>query len=170
MRTVTLSSYYIYKNLVTVGQYQKFCEATGRQFPRARLGLESHHPIVNVTGEDAKADRAGGWSGSANGSAVEKAARARTGTKHRGNEWNKILLRCSKVKPGDAGGTAPVGSYPSGANPFGVLDMAGNVWEWCADWYNGDYYKSEPAVRSYRPRTGDEAGVAGWFLVYRGRE
>ncbi len=36
--------------------------------------------------------------------------------------------------------TAPVGSFPGGASPYGVLDMAGNVGEWVADWYHPDYY------------------------------
>lgn len=37
--------------------------------------------------------------------------------------------------------TAPVGSYPQGASPYGALDMAGNVWEWVEDWYDPEYYR-----------------------------
>src|SRR5688572_29351183 len=48
--------------------------------------------------------------------------------------------------------TTEVGSYPSGASPYGVLDMAGNVWEWVADGYDADYYAESPAEN---PQGGD---------------
>ena len=58
--------------------------------------------------------------------------------------------------------TAPVGSFPKGASPFGVLDAVGNVWEWTADWYGG--YPSADAATARNPigpATGKERVVRG---------
>lgn len=58
-------------------------------------------------------------------------------------------------------GTAPVGKYPDGASPYGVMDMAGNVWEFVMDWYDGDYYQLSPGKN---PRGPVETG----YKVIRG--
>ncbi len=58
-------------------------------------------------------------------------------------------------------GTAPVVSYPP--NGYGLHDMAGNVWEWCADWYRPDYYAQSPSQNPPGPETSfdpNEPGVA----------
>ena len=50
--------------------------------------------------------------------------------------------------------TAPVGSYPKGASPYGVLDMAGNVYEWVADWYSENYYSASLVTNPTGPSSG----------------
>lgn len=51
-------------------------------------------------------------------------------------------------------GTTPVGSYPNGKSWVGVVDMAGNVWEWTADWYDGNYYSESPTNNPQGPKNG----------------
>jgi formylglycine-generating enzyme required for sulfatase activity len=55
----------------------------------------------------------------------------------------------------------PVGSYPSGASPYGALDMAGNALEWTQDWYDRDYYRVSPRNNPQGPATGAYRVVRG---------
>ncbi len=63
--------------------------------------------------------------------------------------------------------TAPVGSYPEGASWVGALDMAGNVWEWVNDWYDGDYYANSPAENPAGPESGAAKVLRGGRVAQR---
>lgn len=138
-------------------------------------GIEDH-PVVHVSWKDASAycswaerrlpteaewEKAASW----NNVAGEKYAYPW------GNDFQETRLNfCDKnclydfaAKHLDDGfaETSPVGSFPEGASPYGVLDMSGNVLEWVADWYSPDYYEWSPPSNPLGPGVGQTRVVRG---------
>jgi formylglycine-generating enzyme required for sulfatase activity len=130
--------YFIDKYEVSNEQYKKFCDKTGRTYPDApwvRRYLENYpdNPAVNITCEDAS-DYAS-WAGKRLPTEAEwkYAAMGKNGRVYPwGNEWDASKCNASGSFDGYPK-TSPVGSYPQGGSPFGVMDMLGNVWEWTED-------------------------------------
>ena len=129
--------YQISKYPVTNRQYKDFIDA---KFPyqvpvhwdewRSYPPEKADHPVVNVSWEDANAFCA--WAGCQlpTEQEWEKAAR---GTDGRTYSWGEQETQPNMANfDKNIGDTTPVGSYPAGASPYGVLDMTGNVWEWTA--------------------------------------
>jgi len=140
---VDLDAFYIDRYEVTNARYKRFVDATGKPPPRHWKGGEipagkESHPVVYVNWFDA--DAFCRWEGKRlpNELEWEKAARGPDGNVF---PWgNRFALdkantpqRWASLK--EPGGTMPVGSFEAGKSPYGVYDMAGNVWEWTADWY-----------------------------------
>jgi sulfatase modifying factor 1 len=161
--TIYLDAYYIYKMPVTVGQFRNFCTATGHTMPPSfGWEWEDNHPIVNVTWHEAQAY--GQWAGVRLPTEAqwEKAARGTDGRRYSwGNKWDAENCQWHRLKYGDAGTPSRVGSYPQGASPYGVQDMVGNVWEWCADWYDPGYYLKTPDRNPQGPTSGTERVMKG---------
>ncbi len=160
-RKVYLDGYWMYKHEVTVAQYRKFCSETGRWMPEPpSWGWKEDHPIVNVSWHDAKAYA--DWAGVQLPTEAqwEKAAR---GTDGRGYPWG------SKYDPSKAlcfdddfiWCTLPVGLFPESASPYDCRDMTGSVSQWCADWYEEDYYVRAPYRNPTGPQTGSWHSVRG---------
>ena len=165
----TSDAFWIDKFEVTNALYKK-CEDAGKcSTPSDRKSYTrdsyygnsqfDNYPVIYISWNDANAFCT--WVGRRLPTEAEweKAARGtEKWTYSWGNTFDKNLLNSSE---GGRGDTTAVGSYPSGANPYGALDMSGNVWEWVADWYDSYYY-------SISPRNNPRGPSSGGYRVLRG--
>ncbi|MFN8466645.1 MAG: bifunctional serine/threonine-protein kinase/formylglycine-generating enzyme family protein [Caldilineaceae bacterium] len=160
---VMLDSFWIMQTEVTNGEYRRCVEAGACAAPRGDRWNDpafATYPVVRVTWEDA--NRYAAWAGGRLPTEAEweKAARGTNGGAY---PWGDDIPDASLLNfiESSKGAPQPVGSYPAGASPYGVLDLAGNVEEWVADWYQPDYYSQLPADNPPGPETGVLRGLRG---------
>ncbi len=138
-RTLELPAFRIDQYPVTNRLYAVFVAATGHPAPSHWRGPTPppdllDHPVVFVSRADATAYAK--WAGKRLPSAAEweKAARGPDGLQYPwGNRFDKRACHHDRGGARPPSGTAPVTAHPRGASPYGVMDLAGNVAEWCAD-------------------------------------
>jgi formylglycine-generating enzyme required for sulfatase activity len=170
---VRLSAFYIGRYPVTNVQYLAFAQATGRKFNPSLT--RDVHPVANVSWNDAVAFCE--WLSQATHRTFrlpteaewEAAARGPDGRIYPwGDEFQRDCLNSGEdyIKT-----TTPVGKYsPKGDSPCGAADMSGNVWEWCADWYNEHEYRLRAGHAVENPigsMRGDKRVLRGGAYVER---
>lgn len=182
--TVSLDAYWIDQTEVTNTMFAKFvndtdyitdAEQAGESFvfesgtgkqksgadwqhplgPDSSISAIMEHPVVHVSWDDANAYCE--WAGRRLPTEAEweKAASWDENNRNKnvypwGDEYDCQIVNYANCE----GGTTAVGSYESGKSPYGAYDMAGNVWEWVADWYDSEYYAISPASNPVGPDSG----------------
>jgi formylglycine-generating enzyme required for sulfatase activity len=165
VHTVYLDAFYIDKYEVTNAEYRKFVQATGHKEPEGGIYVNGNwvwgkpwqdknyngdnQPVMCVTWADAKAYA--DWTGKRLPTEAEWEKSARDGLVGKRYPWGDDISYDNanyweKGRKDVWTYTSPVGSFAP--NGYGLYDIAGNVWEWCSDWYGNNYYvisiKSNP--------------------------
>lgn len=164
---VTLSAFYISETEITVAQYQAFLKANPKVSPPPEWygpewGKTGEYPMTWVSWEEASAFCR--WLSTKTGQTYrlpteaewEKAAR---GYAYRVYPWGNDYDGSQSGTPN--GEYAPAGQHAQDVSPFGVRGMAGNVWEWCSDWYDAAAYETQSALAPHGPDKGKDRVLRG---------
>lgn len=164
---IFLGTFRMARTEVTVAQFRRYCKATRYSYDwdlaerKPTWGYIDAYPMVNVTWDEALGYCR--WAGGdlPTEAEWEKAAR---GTDGRLFPWGDVWNGNNCVH--NARHPEPVGSKPLDSSPYGVLDMAGNVMEWCKDYYDITYYSRSPKRNPQGGSKGDKAVMRGGCWLY----
>jgi formylglycine-generating enzyme required for sulfatase activity len=159
---VTLNAFWIDQVEVTNGMYTLCVKADKCRLP-VKFNSDNRnkyfdnpefrdYPVIQITWYDANAYCQ--WAGRRLPTEAEW-ERAARGDDLRTYPWGGEPPNAQNSNSNNiVGDTTRVGSYPTGASPYGALDMGGNVWEWVADYYSAKYYSESPADNPKGPENG----------------
>jgi formylglycine-generating enzyme required for sulfatase activity len=178
VHTVFLDAFWIDQTEVTNAMYAKCvhdrqCNPPPRTFSNTRDNYYGNpefdnYPVIHVSWEDAQKYCAWAERRLPTEAEWEKAARRSDGRTY---PWGNSLPDDSLLNYNhpNIGDTTEVGTYPAGASPYGVLDMAGNVWEWVGDRYSDTYYDSSPTSNPPGPNEPANRVIrgGGWQQGYK---
>lgn len=174
---VALSAFWIDQTEITNQMYAACVSDGGCEPPANRTSRTrdlyygepafAQYPVIYVNWEEA--DSYCRWAGRRLPTEAEweKAARGLDGRIY---PWGNFPPNTRLSNFGESlGDTSQVGSFPAGASPFGLFDMAGNVAEWVQDWYSADYYAVSVFRNPFGPDRGDFRLIRGgsWFHPMR---
>ena len=169
---VTLDAFWIDQVEVTNGMYG-LCVNAGVCRPPVKLNSDNQddyfgnpefqdYPVIQIAWYDANAYCQ--WAGRRLPTEAEWERAARSDDMRNYPWGNEPPNEQNSNANNIVGDVTRVGSYPTGASPFGALDMAGNVWEWVADYYNAKYYEVSPTSNP----SGPDSGGLNHLRVIRG--